>query len=88
VELILAATCARWLVAHLGSTSHELHEVYLATGLLSFLLAMATVEEFVGDWGSILAVGAVLYLLYRLRARWIGGLPTGRSPPLSPPISA
>lgn len=63
-QVLLGAVAVRWLLAHVGRRANARHLVSLATGLISVLFAFAAVEEFVGDWGSALAIAAAVAVLW------------------------
>ncbi len=56
-----------WIVrARFGERRHDSQVAYLCLGLLTFFVAFATLEEFLGDLFAFLAIGAVLYLMVHL----------------------
>ena len=66
-QVLLGAIALRWLLRHVGRSHNAVHLVSLAAGLISVLLAFAAVEEFVGDWGSALAIAAAVLVLWVAR---------------------
>lgn len=79
-QLALAALTLRWVVRHLGAPPDPSAQTGLAAGLLSFLVVMAVVEDLFGDWGAVVPALIIVYLLFRLRARYPWHLSASASP--------
>ncbi|HYK93301.1 MAG TPA: hypothetical protein VEY07_04570 [Thermoplasmata archaeon] len=82
LQLVLAAAVLLWIVRHVGVDHPGPAQVRLAVGLLSFLLVLATVLDFTGDWGAVVPAALLSYFLFRLARSHPGPASVLRQGPL------
>lgn len=70
--LCLLAVTGRFILLHSGQGDNEAHKVAFVAGMVLFFVPFDIILEIQGDIGILAPLGAVLFLLLRLRRKWRG----------------